>query len=193
MAVPAVCAVVLFVGLAAAVTRIDSLRHTAASAPTRAVVAQVPIAQVLPAQMTPAAQPGEPPVEDVVTLPVGEQYVWPSGIGLVAAPSTIMARGVPGGVAVVRVRTTVHNGSTTPYDVDAVLGPSARFGGHDVGPIADSRFVAGEVEQVVPPGQQIAYETTFPAGVGSPTLHYRADFRFEAVEFEEPGATFHPS
>jgi hypothetical protein len=189
MAVPAICVVVLSIGLAAGVSRIDSLRLTAASVPTHAVIAQVPTAQVPTAQMT-TAQPGESSVEDVVTLPVGEQYVWPSGIGLVAAPSTIRAPSGPGGVAVVRVRTTVHNGSATPYDVDAVLGPSARFGGRDVVTIADSRFAVGAAEQVVSPGQQLAYDTTFPAGTGPLTLHYRADFRFEAVEFEDPAVTF---
>jgi len=40
--------------------------------------------------------------------------------------------------------------------VDAVLGPSARFGDHDVSPIADSRFAAGTVEQVVPAGQRLS-------------------------------------
>jgi len=129
-------------------------------------------------------------VEDVVILPVGEQYVWPSGLGLVVAPSTITARRAPGGSAVVQVRTTVLNRSVAPYDVDAVLGPSARFGGHDVSPIADSRFAAGTVEQVVPAGQRLSYQTTFPAGTGLLTLYHRADFRSEAVEFDELGVTF---
>ena len=185
---PVLCAAVLCVALTAgAFRRIDSVGLTVASVPTRAVAAEVPTAQV------PLAQPGELPVEDVVTLPVGEQYVWPSGIGLVAAPSTITAPSKPGGIAVVRVRTTVQNGSAAPYDVDAVLGPSARFDGQDVVPIADSRFAAGTAERVVSPGQQLAYETTFPAGTGSLTLHYRADFRFEAVEFEDPAVTFRHS
>jgi hypothetical protein len=185
MAVPVLCAAVLYLAVAAGVlSRIESVSLTAGSVPTRALAAQVPSGQVT------TAQPGEAPVEDVVTLPVGEQYVWPSGVGLVVAPSTITAGRAPGGSAVVHVRTTVLNGSAAPYDVDAVLGPSARFGDHDVSPIADSRFAAGTVEHVVPPGQQIAYETTFRAGTGLLTLYYRADFRYEAVEFDEPAVTF---
>jgi hypothetical protein len=194
MVVPALCAAVLCVGLAAGVlARIDSVTLAAASVPTQAVTAQVPTAQVptaqVPTAQVPTARSGEPPVEDVVTLPVGQQYVWPSGIGLVAAPPTVTAPSASG-VAVVRVWTTVLNGSATPYDVDAVLGPSARFGGHDVVPITDSRYAARTLEQVVLPGQRLAYETTFPAGTGPLTLHYRADFRFEAVVFEDPAITF---
>jgi hypothetical protein len=200
MVVPALCAAVLCVGLAAGVlARIDSVSLAAASVPTQAVTAQVPTAQVptaqvptaqVPTAQVPTARSGEPPVEDVVTLPVGQQYVWPSGIGLVVAPPTVTAPSAPGGVAVVRVRTTVLNGSATPYDVDAVLGPSARFGGHDVVPITDSRYAARTLEQVVLPGQRLAYQTTFAAGTGPLTLHYRADFRFEAVVFEDPAITF---
>jgi hypothetical protein len=196
--VPALCAAVLCVGLAVGVlVEINSVGGNSASVPTQDLAAQLPTAQIPTVQASiaqvPTIQSGEPPVEDVVTLPVGQQYVWPSGIGLVVRPPTVTAPTTTGGVAVVRVQTLVLNGSTTPYDVDAVLGPSARFGGHDVAPYADSRFAAGTVEQVVPPGQRLAYETTFPAGTGALTLHYRADFRYEAVEFEASAITSHHS
>jgi hypothetical protein len=200
---------VLCVGLAVGVlVRIDSVGLDAASVPTQAVTAAPPTAPVLvalapsppvpsaPVSALPvstahlrAARAGEPPGEDVVTLPVGQQYVWPSGVGLVVAPPTVTAPVTPGDVALVRVRTTVLNGSAEPFGADGVLGPAARFDGHDVVPIADSRFAAGAAEQVVPPGQRLTYETTFSAGTGPLTLHYRADFRYEAVEFEDPAIT----
>jgi hypothetical protein len=198
IAVPALCVAVLCVGLSTAgLSKTDSVSLTAATVPTPTVTAPVP-ATPFPTTLVPTApvtvaQSGTPPAEDVVTLPVGRQYVWPSGIGLVAAPPTVTAPSAPGGVVVVRVRTTVFNVSAAPYDLDAVLGPSARFGGHDVVPIMDSRFVAGAVEQVVPPGKRLDFETTFPAGAGPLSLLYRADFRFEAVEFEAPSITVqHP-
>jgi hypothetical protein len=110
-------------------------------------------------------------------VPVDRPYVWPSGIGLVVAEPTP----APGGASVVRVRTMVLNESATPYDVRAVLGPSALYDGRAADRIADSRYTAGTAEHIVAPGRRLAYETTFPVGHGRLTLLYRADFRFEAV------------
>jgi len=61
-----------------------------------------------PSERQPAA--GEP-TEDLVPVPVGRPYVWPSGISLVVpAPTTSASRSA---AAVVRVWTTVFNESLT--------------------------------------------------------------------------------
>jgi hypothetical protein len=134
---------------------------------------------VVPAAAVPArSSPAAGRAEDLVPVPVDRPYVWPSGIGLVVAEPT-SARG--GAAPVVRVRTTVLNESPTPYDVRAMLGPSALYDGHAVDRITDSRYTAATAEHIVAPGRRLAYETTFPAGDGRLTLVYRADFRFEAV------------
>ena len=57
------------------------------------------------------------PAEDVVTVPLGQQYVWPSGIGLAVPAPTIQAATARHPAAAVLVRTTVLNTSTAPYDV----------------------------------------------------------------------------
>src|SRR5690348_3420795 len=102
MAVPALCAAVLCVGLAVGVlVRMDPV-SLAASVPTQALTAPVPTAPVstAPVFIAPVsmARPSGPPVEDVATLPVGQQYVWPSGVGLVVAPPTVTAPSRPGGL-----------------------------------------------------------------------------------------------
>ena len=111
-------------------------------------------------------------------MPPDRPYVWPSGIGPLVTTPTSAGRGAS---AVVRVRTTVLNGSAAPYDVYAVQGPTARYDGRDVPRIADSRFAQPTGKHIVLPGQRTAFETTFPAGPGRLTLQYRADFRYEAV------------
>jgi hypothetical protein len=92
-----------------------------------------------------------------------------------------------------RVRTTVLNESAAPHDLWAVLGPTAGYDGRSVARLADSRYAAPTAEHIVPPGRELAYETTFPAGTGRLTLQYRADFRFEAVVVDDPGLLTGPS
>jgi len=122
--------------------------------------------------------PEDGSAEDLVPVPVGQPYIWPSRIGvLVSAPT----RSGSGAAAVVRVRTTVLNESAETYDVWAILGPTASYDGHNVAQLADSRYAAATAEHIVPPGRELAYETTFPVATGRLTLQYRADFRFEAV------------
>jgi hypothetical protein len=126
------------------------------------------------------------PAEDVVTVPLGQQYVWPSGIGLAVPAPTIQAATARHPAAAVLVRTTVLNTSTAPYDVRAVLGPTARYDGRDVDRIADSRYTGTTLPPPLMPGQRSVYETTFPAGDGHLTLEYRVGFLFEAVVFDGP-------
>jgi hypothetical protein len=66
------------------------------------------------------------PAEDVVTVPLGQQYVWPSGIGLAVPAPTIQAATARHPAAAVLIRTTVLNTSTAPYDVRAVLDGALR-------------------------------------------------------------------
>lgn len=165
--VPALCAAVLCVGPDAGAPKVYPAVHLAASA-------QAPERQ----------QAADEPAEDLVPVPVGRPYVWPSGIGLVvAAPTASAGRG---GSAVVSVRTTVFNESGAPYDLRAVLGPTARYDGRDVPRLTDSRYATATAEHIVAPGRQLGYETTFPAGAGRLTLQYRTDFRFEAVVVGDP-------
>jgi hypothetical protein len=176
LVVPALCAAVLCVGPQAGAPHVPAAVRLIAAAP----------AQALPESATPVDEPAE----DLVHVPVGRPYVWPSGIGLlVAAP---MGAG-SGAAAVIRVRTTVLNESAAPYDLWAVLGPTAGYDGRDVARLADSRYAAATVEHIVPPGRRLAYETTFPAGTGRLRLQYRADFRFEAVVVDAPGLLAGPS
>jgi len=88
------------------------------------------------------------------------------------------------GAALVRVRTTVLNGSPALYDVYAMQGPTARYDGRDIRRIADSRFTQPTDTHIVLSGQRTTFETTFPTGSGRLALQYRADFRYEAVVVE---------
>ena len=134
-----------------------------------------------------AATSGEQRPEDLATVAFGQQYVFPSGVGVaVAAPAGQVPPGGGRGTPIVVVRTTVLNHAATPYDMDAVLGPSASYDGREVERITDSRYGVSGVGGVVPPGRQSVYETTFPAGSGRLTLQYRVGFQFDAVQFGDP-------
>ena len=173
---PALCAVVMCSGPGPAE------QHVAVHLATSAGPSPPP--EVVPGgRPSGVAGPESEPAEDLVPVAVGRPYVWPSRIGLVVAPPT---SGRVGPRTVVRVRTTVLNGSTTPYDVRAMLGPSARVDGRDVEELSDTRYGGTTADQVVPPGERLVYETTFPAAAGRLTLQYRADFRFEAVVVDAP-------
>lgn len=161
--VPALCAAVLSAGPLAAAPHVPTSARLTAS-----VSAQT--------HLEPPT-PESDPAEDLVPVPVGQPYLWPSRIGLLVAAPT---RARSGAAAVVRVRTTVLNESAETYDLWAILGPTASYDGHYVARLADSRSAA-TVEHIVSPGRELAYETTFPVGTGRLTLQYRADFRFEAV------------
>ena len=78
---------------------------------------------------------------------------------------------------IVVVRTTVLNHAATPYDMDAVLGPSASYDGQEVERLTDSRYGVSGVGGVVPPGHHSVYETTFPAGSGHLTAAVPGGFR----------------
>jgi hypothetical protein len=131
-----------------------------------------------------AVTSGEQHPEDLATVAFGQQYVFPSGVGVaVAAP---MRQVPPGGTPIVVVRTTVLNHAAAPYDVDAVVGPSASYDGREVERLTDSRYGASGIGGVVPPGHHSVYETTFPAGSGRLTLQYRVGLEFEAVQFGDP-------
>ena len=141
----------------------------------------------LPAVVRSAAASGEQHPEDLATVAFGQQYVFPSGVGVaVAAPMMQVPPGGGRGAAIVVVRTTVLNHAATPYDMDAVLGPSAGYDGREVERLTDSRYGASGVGGVVPPGHHSVYETTFPAGAGRLTLQYRVGLEFEAVQFGDP-------
>jgi len=158
------CVALLFVGSVAGAPHVfTTVRPTASTA-----------TQALSEQPTPEDGRGE----DLVAVPPDRSYVWPSGIGLLVTKPRSAGRGAS---TVVRVRTTVLNGSAVPYDVYAVQGPTARYDGRDVRRISDSRFAQPTGEHIVLPGQRTTFETTFPAGSGRLTLQYRADFRYEAV------------
>jgi hypothetical protein len=123
----------------------------------------------LPAVVRSAAASGEQHPEDLATVAFGQQYVFPSGVGVavaVAAPIMQVPPGGGRGAAIVVVRTTVLNHAATPYDLDAVLGPSAGYDGREVERLTDSRYGASGVGGVVPPGHHAVYETTFPAEAG---------------------------
>lgn len=133
------------------------------------------------------ATSGEQHPEDLAAVAFGQQYVFPSGVGVtVAAPTRQVPPGGGRGTPIVVVRTTVLNHAATPYDMDAVVGPSASYDGREVERLTDSRYGASGVGGVVPPGQHSVYETTFPAGSGRLTLQYRVGFEFEAVQFGDP-------
>jgi hypothetical protein len=133
-----------------------------------------------------AATSGEQRPEDLATVAFGQQYVFPSGVGVaVAAPVGQVSPG-GGSMPIVVVRTTVLNHAATPYDMDAVLGPSASYDGREVERLTDSRYGVSGVGGVVPPGHHSVYETTFPAGSGRLTLQYRVGFESEAVQFGDP-------
>ena len=177
--VPALCVAILSVG-----------PETGTSHGPVAVGVDVGLTTSASAQALPETSAADEPVEDLVHVSVGRPYVWPSGVGiLVAAPTNAGS----GAAAVVRVRTTVLNESAAPYDLWAVLGPTAGYDGRSVARLADSRYAAPTAEHIVPPGRELAYETTFPAGTGRLTLQYRAGFRFEAVVVDDPGLLTGPS
>ncbi len=134
-----------------------------------------------------AATSGEQYPEDLATVAFGQQYVFPSGVGVaVAAPVGQVPADGGRGTPIVVVRTTVLNHTATPYDMDAVLGPSASYDGREVERLTDSRYGVSGVGGVVPPGHHSVYETTFPAGSGRLTLQYRVGFESEAVQFGDP-------
>jgi hypothetical protein len=179
LVVPALCAVIVCSGPGSAAPRGTAVALRVATSAGPSTQAEI-VAGTRPSGV---AGPESEPAEDLVPVAVGHPYVWPSGIGLVVDPPT---HGRIGALTVVRVRTTVLNESATPYDVQAVLGPSARVDGRDVQTMTDTRYGGATAEQVVPTGGRLVYETTFSAAAGRLTLEYRADFRFEAVVVDVP-------
>jgi hypothetical protein len=134
-----------------------------------------------------AATSGEQRPEDLVAVAFGQQYFFPSGVGVaVAAPTRQVSPDGGRGTPIVVVRTTVLNHAATPFDMDAVLGPSASYDGREVERLTDSRYGPSDAGGVVAPGRHSVYETTFPAGSGGLTLQYRVGFEFEAVQFGDP-------
>ena len=91
-----------------------SARETGTSHGPVAVGVAVGLTASAPAQALPDNAAADEPVEDLVHVPVGRPYVWPSGIGLLVAAPTSAGSGA---AAVVRVRTTVLNESAAPYDL----------------------------------------------------------------------------
>ena len=133
----------------------------------------------------PLGQPGPEggPTEDLVPCPrpALRLALWyrPPGRGTHERGS--------GAAAVVRVRTTVLNESAAPYDVWAVLGPTAGMTGATSRGSPTRASPSRLPEHIVQPGRAWLTRRRFPAGPGRLTLQYRADFRFEAVVVDDPG------
>ena len=122
----------------------------------------------LPAVVRSAAASGEQHPEDLATVAFGQQYVFPSGVGVaVAAPTMQVPPGGGRGAAIVVVRTTVLNHAATPYDMDAVLGPSASYDGREVERLTDSRYGASGVGAWCRPGTTRSTRRRSPPGLGA--------------------------
>ena len=110
------------------------------------------------AQAVPETSAADEPVEDLVHVSVADRTSGPPA----SASWSRHPRTRQRPAAVVRVRTTVLNESAAPYEVCAVLGPTAGYDGRDVPRIADSRFAAPTAEHIVPPGRRTGLRDDVP-------------------------------
>lgn len=132
-----------------------------------------------------APTPGETIHEDVVTVPIGQPYRWPSGVVVGVSVAVATSRVPPDGDGRLRtvVVTTVTNGTSADFDVGSLMGPFVRHGVAEVAALSSVRHGIESGGSILQPGARVAFTSFFDPVRGNLAIEYRSGFQYPAVVF----------